>query len=187
MTAPRRQFTMLDAMVLVAATAAGCALSRSAWASIVRAIDGRMFVYLVGGAILAGCFLSPWSLALLILRLRAPRPARRMIRRQPGLLASLAVVSVWVLYGCLATWDRVRRITEWSSVHLMRYSASMPMELDGVVDGVTEITGWIVAAAWITLVIAGACRPEPSWIDRAGRILGACWIAIAVLMTFLLL
>ena len=52
---------------------------------------------------------------------------------------------------------------------------------------VSALAGWLVAAAWIALAVAGACRPEPSGIDRAGRVLGAYWIAIAVLLTFLLL
>jgi hypothetical protein len=37
-------------------------------------------------------------------------------------------------------------------------------------------TGLAVAAAWMALLLTGRWRAEPSWIDRAGRILGVLWI-----------
>ena len=33
-----------------------------------------------------------------------------------------------------------------------------------------------VAGAWLVLLLAGWWRPEPSWIDRSGRVLGFLWI-----------
>ena len=39
----------------------------------------------------------------------------------------------------------------------------------------SEIGGG-VAAAWTIQAIGGRWRPEPTWIDRAGRLLGAFWI-----------
>jgi hypothetical protein len=33
-----------------------------------------------------------------------------------------------------------------------------------------------VAGAWFVLLLAGWWRPEPSWIDRAGRVIGILWI-----------
>ena len=37
--------------------------------------------------------------------------------------------------------------------------------------------GTAIAASWILLLVSGQWRPERSWIDRAGRVLGWFWIA----------
>jgi hypothetical protein len=34
-----------------------------------------------------------------------------------------------------------------------------------------------VALAWLGLALSGQWRAERSWIDRSGRIVGACWLA----------
>ena len=34
--------------------------------------------------------------------------------------------------------------------------------------------------AWLTLLLAGWWRPEPTWIDRFGRALGAAWLAVSL-------
>ena len=35
-----------------------------------------------------------------------------------------------------------------------------------------------VALAWLVLVLSGRWRAERSWIDRSGRVVGACWLAL---------
>jgi hypothetical protein len=35
-----------------------------------------------------------------------------------------------------------------------------------------------VALAWLGLVLSGRWRAERSWLDRSGRIVGACWLAL---------
>jgi uncharacterized paraquat-inducible protein A len=35
-----------------------------------------------------------------------------------------------------------------------------------------------VALAWLGLALSGRWRAERSWIDRSGRIVGACWLAL---------
>jgi hypothetical protein len=37
-----------------------------------------------------------------------------------------------------------------------------------------------VAGAWLILLLAGWWRPEPSWIDRLGRVLGLGWIVLSL-------
>jgi hypothetical protein len=37
-----------------------------------------------------------------------------------------------------------------------------------------------VVASWVALALARRWRPEPSWVDRAGRALGAYWIALSL-------
>jgi hypothetical protein len=40
---------------------------------------------------------------------------------------------------------------------------------------------YTVAAGWLTLALLGRWRPEKSWIDRLGRVLGVGWIIANVL------
>jgi hypothetical protein len=39
--------------------------------------------------------------------------------------------------------------------------------------------GLVIGGAWLSLILAGAWRPEPSSIDRAGRTVGFFWIVAA--------
>jgi hypothetical protein len=38
--------------------------------------------------------------------------------------------------------------------------------------------GFAVMAGWLTLALGGRWKNEAGWIDRMGRALGGCWIAI---------
>ena len=38
--------------------------------------------------------------------------------------------------------------------------------------------GFAIAACWLVLIVGRRWRPEPSWIDRCGRALGAYWILL---------
>src|SRR5690349_5020505 len=91
-----RPFTVLDGMVLVAATAVGLECLRrlplANWMNAgVFARDWSLWIARVIG--LTSCFAVPCTCAMLVLRLRRPRPARRSLARQPGLVACLAGVA----------------------------------------------------------------------------------------------
>ena len=43
----------------------------------------------------------------------------------------------------------------------------------------------LTAAGWSVLIFDRRWRPEPSWIDRAGRCLGIYWLAAGVVIPFL--
>ena len=47
-------------------------------------------------------------------------------------------------------------------------------------DGAAEAIGLAVVTAWLTLLLTRGWHPEPTWIDRLGRILGACWVVLFV-------
>ena len=34
----------------------------------------------------------------------------------------------------------------------------------------------LIISAWLVLAVSGCWRPEPSWIDRSGRVLAIAWI-----------
>jgi hypothetical protein len=37
-----------------------------------------------------------------------------------------------------------------------------------------------ILGGWTLLAVAGAWRSQPKWADRLGRILGCCWLAVAL-------
>jgi hypothetical protein len=37
-----------------------------------------------------------------------------------------------------------------------------------------------ILGAWLTLILTGCGRPERSWIDRFGRVVGFSWIALSL-------
>jgi hypothetical protein len=40
--------------------------------------------------------------------------------------------------------------------------------------------GGAIVLIWLVTWASGRCRPVPSWIDRACRVLGAAWVALTV-------
>jgi hypothetical protein len=44
----------------------------------------------------------------------------------------------------------------------------------------TARTAVALAVVWLILAASRRFRPEPSWIDRLGRVLGVLWITVAV-------
>src|SRR5262249_25636542 len=94
---PRRDFTLVDAMALVAATAAGMAWIRTNydWPFFFQtwwSFSSKGFVLQTGSHTIRFLwpFLLAWTLTVLILRFRCPRPHRRLLTRQPGLVACCA-------------------------------------------------------------------------------------------------
>jgi hypothetical protein len=94
----------------------------------------------------------------LLMRLRRPRPRLVELAWQPGMMAcTLAVVLVPLsLLGWVAGLDWYRWL--------------LPAAILG---------GWAAAAA------TGRLRPEPSWIDRFGRVLGVGWCLVPLAATAL--
>jgi hypothetical protein len=176
-----RKFGLLDAMVLVAATALGAfslRLSRFYGLEMLSFFE----VYFPGAQDsaylgIALRLVSPWlaalSAALLVLRLRRDRPPWTRLLRQPGLTASLAATAAMVAGGLLAA--------------LTMALGGVPSADDlylRVVPPITERAAVAVAAVWLVQATGRRWRPEPGWIDRAGRVVGACWVVVFVLGTW---
>jgi hypothetical protein len=179
-----RKFNVADAMLLIMATAIGIVLVRAIFPNIsamiksiladlahppkqgASATDDAWQVALLAGAPL----LAAWTVALLLSRLGRPRPQLRRMLRQPGAVAcavatlAMAVDATWII----PIWVRN------ASPLMAAYSFVCHVDV-----------GFAVLGSWAVLVLSGRCRPEPSWIDRAGRIIGAIWIGAAVLSRFL--
>jgi hypothetical protein len=169
-----RKFTLVDAIVLVAALAISLVEVR-------RNLREDWFIYgdwswdnareLSYGfnqvlSIIALCL----GCALCILRLRTPRPSLRRIFRQPGTAACATVIcySLILMIGVsIDGWEF------FSDVGWGEYFCYMFSMLGG------HALGGPVAGAWIVLWIGKVGRLEPSWIDRTGRVLGIYWIVSA--------
>jgi hypothetical protein len=241
-----RKFNLLDAMILVAATAAGMAFLRMFLAegrfSPVTIFQGwSLTSRVLSGIETAYPFLVMWTFALVILRLRQPRPRMRRLARQPGMAAGCAASLMLVvqLLGIVPfdiLWS-MRCMMAQPSTPMIMPPVKMPIGFNtppgktnvpngartpshspdsagavaslpqqGQPPGIfpslpsapTQPVGFwptwyiirgihvhmiqrgyvaaAVAGAWFVLFFAGWWRPEPSWIDRSGRVLGFLWI-----------
>jgi hypothetical protein len=180
-----RKFTVVDAMLLIMATAIGIVLVRAILPNVTAMImsiladlahppkqgvsataDAWQVALLAGSPLLAA-----WTVALLLARLGRPRPHLRRVLRQPGAVAcavatlAMAVDATWII----PIWVR--------GASPLKAAYSFVYHFD---------VGFAVLGGWAVLVLSGRWRPEPSWIDRAGRIIGATWIGAVVLSRFLL-
>jgi hypothetical protein len=155
-----RPFKILDAMILVAATAGGLALGR-------KMSEDPVWVYFSPSlsAWPATCFLLVWTVSFLLMRLWSPRPSLRRLMCQPGMAACCAVVVVTMI-AVIATacaWV-LRDLSVATAIHTEHWSDHSPH------------VGQAVALTWLGLLLSRRCRVEPGWIDRFGRAIGVLWL-----------
>lgn len=97
----------------------------------------------------------------LLMRMRRPRPPLRVLLRQPGTVAGMAVTIGLIL---VAGW-----------MHVLFFGRL----IDGTVTPIA--VGGTVALAWTCLALVRRWEAEPSWLDRMGRFIGATAIGIGVI------
>jgi len=184
---PSRPFTLMDAMILIAATAAsGPGLRR-----IGELFEPGMAVPdLILGLLGAGRFRESgfvlavlslpvavaWTVAVIPLRLKRPRPSWRRLAREPGWLAACSAVPGMALLGlgvgvCFFGWGRSIFYVDDIEVSLFTLAPSL--------------AGATVLGSWMTLILGRRWRAEPSWLDRLGRALGVYWLAMGAGAPFL--
>jgi hypothetical protein len=163
-----RAFTVGDAMILVVALSLWFGLARGGFVFLwnyIRTVPLSQFRTLVvelaivrtANTLLLNLlfFLLP---AFLILRLKRPRPPLQSLIRQPGFAACGAVIAVVIAFLLLA---------------LLIPSG---VAGEGVEIGSQVLSIAAVPFAWSTLIATHRWNPEPSWIDRMGRVLGVLWM-----------
>jgi hypothetical protein len=191
----RRRVTLFDVMALIAATAFGLWLTQFGWPRNAANLAGVMvFMPTPSGypsktwmlpvaeriAPILPC-LAAWTGAFLASRLHAPRPRRRRLVLQPGLVGAVAVLFVLILESILLVGSaRIDGRFGWSTPTRVAEFAT-----NGVVL-LAHHAGWAVAVSWLTLALIGRWRPEPSWVDRWGRLLGCTWIFVGPLASLLI-
>ena len=217
MPVPRcRPFTVMDGMILVAAVALtlwlvkvsdeynGSLFSRGRFDNPHDLTDESDIPYLSALCDMvrkgAAPLLLPASFALLITRLRSPRPALRRLARQPGFAATSAValivsidfagrvvanVPAFVIHAQTAFFGFVPRNMgpRISYIHhiiiylkqgliwfLYWYQVSL--------WNIHSMLGAAVAAVWTIMALGRTWRRESGWIDRCGIALGSVWLVV---------
>jgi hypothetical protein len=163
-----RPFTLGDSMILIAALALGLAIARPAMAMIVDSIHtvAQSHFRTLAGAVQLGrvlivvlvnflMFLLP---AFLIVRLKRPRPALRLMMDQPGFAGCAAVAAVVLVAIPLS-------LLAPSGAGQLFIESAAQILLPGAVP-----------LAWVWMIARSRWNPEPNWIDRLGRILGVLWM-----------
>jgi len=169
----RRRFTILDAMVMAAATAVGLAYLRAVlpagWWWNPGISPPRRTLAITFGTI--SCLSTPWMIAILYLRLRRPRAQLRRLTRQPGVMACCAALAAMIpALIHVALYATFRESYSWSK-----------WTIDAAWICAHELSGGSVAGAWLALALSGRWRAEPDWIDRFGGLLGVLSIAEMVI------
>lgn len=188
---PRRRFHLLDALILVAAAAPAILWTRAAIGPSARqwelvADRWREFrLEHFAAVIQEGCgpvavpTLLAGTLAILTLRARRPRPAWRRLARQPGAVAcGAAAVASAILVAMIVLADALTHDGSPNLIDLRDWFSSGAL---GLIKHLTSTVGCVVLGAWLALASGGRWAAEPSWIDRSGRLLGACWIGLFLL------
>lgn len=160
------RLTILECMALTAAVGAGFWLARFTADEGPPSPDIRWVIARGSWAVAL-----PMTWMLVALRLFGSHPARRYLFRPPGIVACIAVVVA--SFCMLVFWSHNfvsnRPVIDWISPRFLRAALRHILGPQPLAAS--------VAAVWITLVVNGRWRPEPSWIDRAGRIVGVYWLA----------
>ncbi len=204
----QKRFNLIDAIVLVAATAVGLALGRevSRWDSaywnssaivavglaigreVSRSMQARSMQgpgTPLPGDIIQNWVVSvalTWSIAILALNLTRYRTTRRELACRPGFTAVVAICVDRVFdffYGALTT--RFFGGLTCYDLQSLDSVAAWVRELS-----VREVVGVVhgssstavVAAVWLIMGMAGCWRAEKTWIDRTGRALGVFWLLV---------
>ncbi len=177
-----RRFTMMDAMILVAATAVALMMVRPVFVNSMFGVRiwTRTFAAIGGG-------LVAWTPTVLLLRLRPPRPTVRRLARQPGFVAGVAVSTILALYALAGgIVVLVRTAKQWGP------APAMPGRLETTIASLwaqETLTlglagGLTVIATWVVLAVGGRCRPSRDWLDILGRVLGILWIVLFVIYAY---
>ncbi|MFO0954348.1 MAG: hypothetical protein U0835_24955 [Isosphaeraceae bacterium] len=124
-----------------------------------------------------GPVLMTWTVAVVLLRLMPPRPPMRRLFLQPG-AAACGAVAIGFAVECVSylalSFARMRRFP-W--VLFQAGGGVGPELISNTLAGASYHL--LVTAAWVMLFLGRRCHPEPSWIDRAGRVIGVFWVLLA--------
>ena len=141
-----RKFTLLDAMVLIAATAVAFVLLRVLFArpgaslldSFGYPIFGPLSQFASDLHMIVSPFVVTWSAALCILRMRRPRPRLSRVFRQPGISACSAILIASACFlircGVLSCYYFVRHGLSWADASGQLRQEGFWREFAGSVD-----------------------------------------------------
>jgi hypothetical protein len=172
---PTRRFNVADAMILIAATAVALAsvqfqglpwiLAEKWFPPKDNALhppeDGDL-------AALISSLLVAWSIAVVILRFQRPRPSRRRLFIQPGFMACATACAMMAML-CLDEYRDHIFVYRTFTAPYVQYAVAINYRIS---------ISFATAGIWLLMLICRRWHAQPSWIDRAGRVVGACWIIL---------
>ena len=171
-----RRFLLIDAITLIAAAALMLTSHRAirwfwAWGDPIASYGPRETRLMAWALALSGL-----SLILLISLVAHPGGPQRLRRGAPGRFVPVAVATVLAVR--LSGWAAQALIHHAFSGGAGFYAIRWTVEVMNYLrDDIRHDVAVAVAAAWITLAIAGRWHPGRAWDDRLGRFLGIFWIA----------
>lgn len=121
----------------------------------------------------ANSTLMPLTLAFAVIMLRGPRPRVRGLLQRPGTAACMAAAAAILVM--------IARM--WIKVYAMHRRKGEPFELRLLYHWIVSShvrVGFAVLGAWVALLLTRGWRPQPSWVDRSGRVLGLGWLALTL-------
>jgi hypothetical protein len=162
-----RRFTILDGMILVAATALALAASQAAWPEF-RRQERKVEV--------AAIWLASGTWTVLLLRFRPPRQNFRRLARGPGDAACLAASVAIIMTGLMYFVATVKaQFTGGSNVSLDEFP------LIASVAAAPAILG-----SWLVLILGRRWRRAADWLEHLGRIVAVGWILLSLAVGALL-
>ena len=168
-----RRLSLLDAMILIGATAVGFACARPAVSAVHSFYaflnpDPR-WLWFQTGATYSVVFLTIWSLTLLALATRGKPGELRRALQLPGTAA--CAISMFALLCVLLT------KMLWAILH--KSIAFHPASWADVASWGPQM-GIAVAAAWLVLAACGRCQRPSDWLQWVGSGVGIGWVVLGV-------
>jgi hypothetical protein len=163
-----RRFRLLDAMILVAATAVGLGLSRAIYSGLLAQTRNPRLTAMqraVSWAWLFAPCVAMQAVGLTARLMLRPRPGRRRLMRRPGMAACSTVALLTGLTGLT------------SLPEVLRKGLARPHESFYFWP---VATGWAVAAAWASLALGGRWRFVRGWEEWTGLLLGVYFVLASV-------
>jgi hypothetical protein len=204
-----RRFGLADLLILIAAIGVATMSLRNLWQGLTIGPGARYWSVTPSRLILAttlSACATPMTFACLVFRFRRPRLTWRRVTIQPGTAALLTCLVIFAVEfmevaAALIRPDVARLGTyEYGRTAIIHFGDSNQLVLlrspnsNGVIGSIEPLAchgvlvatfarscGPAVAAVWFVLALSGRWRPERSWIDRLGRLVGASWIVISIL------
>lgn len=182
-----RRLFISDAIALLCATGVGFSIIRALWDSFLgaygyRPVSGWTTQAILGRIPFALLVLMPllttWTLTVLLLGLRQPRPLLRHLPLQSGFSSCAAALLVVTMVHLRFA---ARYAIEFTYQGYVIDPAASSCEAFFFIEFAPSTFAVVCAivAVWITLAITRLGHAESTWIDRLGRVLGVLWICSA--------